>query len=395
MSEVVLKIENISKKFCKSLKKSMFYGIKDIFHTTVGILPASEKLREGEFWAIDNASFELKKGQTLGIIGKNGSGKSTMLKMLNGIFMPDKGRIEVVGRVGALIEVGAGFHPLLSGRENIYINGSILGMSKKEIDAKYDDIVNFADIGDFIDAPVKHYSSGMFVRLGFAVAIHCEPDVLLVDEVLAVGDIGFQSKCFNKIGEIKKRGAAIVLVSHNMHSISTFSDRVLFLNSGKHKWFDSVSEGVSEYKKIFISEDDLGIQKIVTGNDHIEFKHVKIEKQKLNPRDSFRISMDYDSKKEYKNAEVDLAVFTNKQQGIYFQATNKTFNKEIKLKLGAGRLNFVINEIPINNDNAMVAMAIWSEGRKEKLFWWRVNIVFNDVLGSTGNNFLNVDYEVS
>jgi len=199
--DVVVKVEHVSKKYCKSLKRSMFYGVHDIGRNMVGLSAHSERLRDGEFWAVDDVSFELKKGETLGIIGPNGSGKTTLLKMLNGIFWPDKGKITVRGRVGALIAVGAGFHPLLTGRENININGAILGMSKKEINEKFDDIVEFADIGDFIDYPVKFYSSGMYVRLGFAVAVHCKPDILLVDEVLAVGDLGYTFKCYRKISE--------------------------------------------------------------------------------------------------------------------------------------------------------------------------------------------------
>jgi len=213
--KVAIKVEKVSKKYCKSLKRSMLYGIKDIARNTLGQSSHSHRLRKQEFWAVDDVSFEVKKGETLGIIGPNGAGKTTLLKMLNGIFWPDKGKITIKGRVGALIAVGAGFHPMLSGRENIYINGAILGMTKKDVDAKFDDIVEFADIGDFLDTPVKFYSSGMFVRLGFAVAIHCEPDILLVDEVLAVGDRNFQIKCFRKMHELKKKeDVSIVLVSH-------------------------------------------------------------------------------------------------------------------------------------------------------------------------------------
>ncbi len=193
--EVAVLVEHVSKKYCKSLKRSMFYSLSDISRNMLGFGSHPSRLRRDEFWALDDVSFEVKRGETLGLVGPNGAGKSTMLKMLNGIFWPDKGRITVRGRVGALIEVGAGFHPLLSGRENIYVNAAILGMGKKEVDRKFDSIVAFADIGDFLDAPVKHYSSGMFVRLGFAVAVHCDPDILLVDEVLAVGDTAFQSKC--------------------------------------------------------------------------------------------------------------------------------------------------------------------------------------------------------
>src|SRR3990172_3423613 len=209
MDDVVIKAEHVSKKYCKSLKHSMSYGLQDIGRNLVGLSSRSELLRKNEFWAVDDVSFELKRGEALGLIGPNGCGKSTLLKMLNGIFWPDKGKITMKGKVGGLIEVGAGFHPLLTGRENVYINGAILGMSRKEIDDKFDDIVEFADIEDFIDAPVKSYSSGMFVRLGFAVAAHCEPDVLLVDEVLAVGDVNFQNRCLRRINEMMARCAVI------------------------------------------------------------------------------------------------------------------------------------------------------------------------------------------
>src|SRR3990172_12206671 len=215
MSDVLIKVEGVSKKFSKSLKRSMLYGIQDISRSMLGLAPKTDELRPGEFWSVDNVSFEVRRGECLGVIGPNGAGKSTLLKMLNGIISPDKGRIEIKGRVGALIEVTAGFHPMLTGRENIYIAGSIHGLSKKEIDRKFDDIVAFSELGDFIDTPVKHYSSGMNVRLGFAIAAQMRPDVLLIDEVLAVGDIGFSTKCLNAIGEIIEN-SAVIFVSHSV-----------------------------------------------------------------------------------------------------------------------------------------------------------------------------------
>lgn len=194
-----IKVENVSKKFCKSLKRAMIYGMKDIGRDIFHINTKSDELRKDEFWALKNISFEVKKGECLGIIGANGSGKSTLLKLLNGIYMPDIGKISINGNVGALIQIGAGFNPMLSGRENIYVNASILGMSKVEIDKKFDSIVEFAGIGDFLDMPVKNYSSGMYVRLGFSIAINIEPKVLLIDEVLAVGDLAFQNMSLQKL----------------------------------------------------------------------------------------------------------------------------------------------------------------------------------------------------
>lgn len=245
--EPAITLDLVSKKYCRTLKRSMLYGVHDISRNMLGLGSHSERLRKGEFWAVEDLSLEVKAGEALGIIGPNGAGKTTILKMLNGIFWPDKGRITIRGRVGALIEVGAGFHPLLTGRENIYVNGAILGMSKREVEEKFEAIVEFADVGEFIDAPVKHYSSGMFVRLGFAVAVHGQPDVLLVDEVLAVGDKEFQIKCYHKMHEVRSSGTTIILVSHNEYTIREQTDTCLYLDQGRVKYQGSSEEGISFY----------------------------------------------------------------------------------------------------------------------------------------------------
>ncbi len=392
--KIAIKVEHINKKYCKSLKRSMIYGIEDIGKNMVGLNANSGKLRKNEFWAIDDVSFEVKKGETLGIIGANGSGKTTLLKMLNGIFWPDKGKITIRGKVGALIQIGAGFHPLLTGRENIYINAAILGMTKKEVDKRFDDIIEFADIGDFLDTPVKFYSSGMFVRLGFAVAVHCDPDILLVDEVLAVGDEGFQNKCFNKIGELKKNGTTTILVSHNMHIISTFTEKIIFLNNGNAKYFISVAEGIKEYTKLFNEKKDLGIEKICTGNDKIKFHDININNRIFFPGDFFSISMEYDSIIDYDEADIDIAILSSNELAIYFQATNRAYNKIINLKNGKHILDVKIEDIRINNATVKIAIAIWAKNRSELLFWWRIPVEFNGVAYSTGKNFLKVLYKV-
>jgi len=261
-NDVAIKVENVSKKYCKSLKRSMLYGIKDITKNALGLSSNSSFLRKEEFWAVDDISFEVKKGETLGIIGPNGAGKTTILKLLNGIFWPDKGKITIKGKTGALISVGAGFHPMLTGRENIYINGAILGMSREEVDEKFDAIVEFADIGDFLDAPVKFYSSGMFVRLGFSVAVHCDPDILLVDEVLAVGDKDFQIKCYQKMHDIKKMGATIILVSHNEYTIREQTQKCLYINEGSVKFLGSSEKTISLYlKDLFTNKSKASIGK--------------------------------------------------------------------------------------------------------------------------------------
>jgi lipopolysaccharide transport system ATP-binding protein len=230
--ETVISVEKVSKKYCKSLKKSMYYGATDIGRNMFGLSSKSGSLRKDEFWALNDISFEVKKGETLGIIGPNGSGKTTLLKLLNGIFWPDKGKITVKGRVGALIELGAGFHPLLTGRENVYINGAILGMTKRQVDEKFDEIMEFADIGDFIDSPVKNYSSGMYVRLGFSIAIHSSPDLLLVDEALSVGDAQFVQKCLGWFTQFREKGGTTIFVSHDMNLIKTNCEKAILLEHG-------------------------------------------------------------------------------------------------------------------------------------------------------------------
>lgn len=206
----------------------------------------SDGLREHEFWALQNVSFELRPGETLGIIGPNGAGKSSVLKLLFRIFRPDRGDVKVKGRVTGLIELGAGFHPMLSGRENVFINGSILGMKQKEVRAKYESIVEFAELSEFMDMPVKNYSSGMYARLAFAIAAHADPDVLLVDEVLAVGDASFQARCYDWIEDIRKKGCTIVMVSHHMHLLQGAS-RLLYLREGQQQVLDTPAVAIERY----------------------------------------------------------------------------------------------------------------------------------------------------
>src|SRR5690554_2457326 len=254
-SEILVKVENLSKKFCKDLKTSLWYGVKDLASGVSGNKNERE-LRPKEFWAVKDISFELRRGECLGLIGHNGAGKSTLLKILNGLINPDAGKVTIKGRVGALIELGAGFNPILSGRENIYNNGAILGFTKKEIDDKLDEIIDFAEIREFIDMPVQNYSSGMKVRLGFAVTAQMEPDVLIIDEVLAVGDLGFRIKCLNRIGEMLN-SCAVIFVSHSMTQVSRICTKGLLLQKGEVLSSDiSVSKTISKYYSLFKVEDE-------------------------------------------------------------------------------------------------------------------------------------------
>jgi lipopolysaccharide transport system ATP-binding protein len=252
----VIQVDRVSKKFSRSLRHMMLNAPLDIGRSILGLNRRSEELRKGEFWAIDEVSLSLDQGMRIGLIGRNGSGKSTLLKMLNGTLLPDRGSIQIRGRVGALIELGAGFHPVLTGRENIFINGSIMGMKTLDIRKKFEDIIAFADIGDFLDSPVKFYSSGMYVRLGFSVAVHSEPDILLMDEVLAVGDIAFQKKCFDRLDSIVQKGTTIIFVSHSMAAIQRFCPISMLLEKGKTVFLGDSREAAAKYYQSMMAVDE-------------------------------------------------------------------------------------------------------------------------------------------
>lgn len=246
MSEVAIRVDDVSKLYklydkpSDRLKESLVLTRKKLYK---------------EHYALHNVSFDVKRGETVGIIGTNGSGKSTILKIITGVLNPSGGHVEIDGRISALLELGAGFNMEYTGIENIYLNGTMIGFSREEIDAKMQDILDFADIGDFVHQPVKTYSSGMFVRLAFAVAINIDPEILIVDEALSVGDVFFQAKCYKKFEDFKKMGKTILFVSHDLGSISKYCDRVVLLNRGKKLAEGTPKEMVSMYKRIMVNQD--------------------------------------------------------------------------------------------------------------------------------------------
>lgn len=279
-SEVLVKVEGLSKKFCKDLRTSLWYGFKDLFFDLKSKINPEVQLREKEFWALKNISFELTRGECLGLIGHNGAGKSTLLKILNGLIKPDAGKVLIKGRVGALIELGAGFNPLLTGKENMYVNGAILGFSRKEMDEKLEEIIDFAEIREFINMPVQYYSSGMKVRLGFAIAAQMEPDVLIVDEVLAVGDLGFMLKCFKTIDVILPR-TAIVFVSHSMPQISRLCNQIVLLEKGEVKYQGTdIAKAIDLYYSHFGNSES----NLVYSDGSIQLEDVQI----VNPNSSIK-----------------------------------------------------------------------------------------------------------
>ncbi len=258
MTDTIIQVENLGKKYIlghqmqggyATLRDQLTGGAKSLGHRLVSTLnsKSTPNLTREEFWALNDVSFEIKQGEVVGIIGRNGAGKSTLLKILSRIVEPTSGEIAITGRVASLLEVGTGFHPELTGRENIYLNGAILGMSKVEIKKKFDEIVAFSEVEKFLDTPVKRYSSGMYVRLAFAVAAHLEPEILIVDEVLAVGDAAFQKKCLGKMDDVAREGRTVLLVSHNMLSVQGLCSRAIWLHGGKVVEEGNSAQVISHY----------------------------------------------------------------------------------------------------------------------------------------------------
>jgi lipopolysaccharide transport system ATP-binding protein len=247
MSKVALELSHVWKKFRRGEKHN---SLRDFIPATTKrffSMNNRDELQEKEFWALKDISYQVEHHTAIGIIGPNGAGKSTILKLLSGILRPNRGAIKVNGRLSALIEVGAGFHPDLTGKENIYLNGAILNMTRKEIDKKLDEIVEFSGLQDFLDTPVKRYSSGMYARLGFSVAAHVYPDILLVDEVLSVGDMKFQQRCIEKMISIRDNGSTIIFVSHNLESVNILCPETIFLQTGQIQKVGATSEVIREY----------------------------------------------------------------------------------------------------------------------------------------------------
>ncbi|MGH9940784.1 MAG: ABC transporter ATP-binding protein [Pyrinomonadaceae bacterium] len=304
--------------------------------------------RPQDFWAVRDVSFEVPRGEALGIIGHNGAGKSTILKLLSNITVPSSGEIMINGRLSALIEVGSGFHPELTGRENIYLNGSILGMRRREIADKLDSIVEFAGIHQFIDTPVKRYSSGMYVRLGFSIAAHLDPDILLLDEVLAVGDAGFQAKCIQRINELKRAGTTIVFISHDLDAVEKLCDRVLLMQQGMLLAAGSAHEVLAQYQdtatKFVVSappgHNSASLLRQVVINSLTFFDAAGHETSAFRTGEPLTARLDYEAHEAV--ADIVFEVFFYGQDGsLHSQLTTAPDGRRINLQPGAGTVEFV------------------------------------------------------
>ena len=307
MPEVLIQAENVGKKFCRDLKKSLWYGVKDSVCDLLQVSPEyrTDTLRDQEFWANSDITFQVQRGECLGLIGGNGAGKTTLLKMLSGLIKPDTGNITVKGRVGALIAIGAGFNPVLTGRENIMVYGSILGMSIQQTKDKLDQIIDFAEISDAIDSPVRTYSSGMNVRLGFSTAVNLlRPDILLLDEVLAVGDLGFRRKCYAAVDELLDN-AAVIFVTHSMDHVRYLCNNVLFLDRGRGEPM-SMLEGT----KAYIASQRGSAQNKNHGKvfPPVISANVALKNREVNQRDNIELELELELESRIANPTLQITI---------------------------------------------------------------------------------------
>ncbi len=366
-NEPFITVEHVGKKFCRSLKKSLWYGLQDIY-TEVSGRQRSHDLRPDEFWALTDVSFELRRGECLGVIGPNGSGKSTLLKIINGLLRPDRGRIIVRGRTGALIELGTGFNPILTGRENIYNNAAVLGIHKADIDRKLDEIIDFAEIREFIDTPIQSYSSGMKVRLGFAVAAHLKPDVMLIDEVLAVGDVGFRAKCYLKISELIEN-CAVIFVSHNMSQIAKLCSKVLVLDRCRGISLSEPPQGIERYNSLFPD-----MQTVVAGTGEAKIEQLTLLDSHNRSTETFayneamriRFNLEVaDCHEEY----VISITFMNADSNLLAQCHSRYNNVTLTNTKKPGTVSVSIQNLPLNPGIYYINIIVFDKNNTKHLLW--------------------------
>ena len=372
--EFAIAIENLGKKYRIGQQRAkgdgMRHAIESAVRTPLAWIQArrQERLKQVDFWALRGVSLQIKRGETVGIIGSNGAGKSTMLKLLSRITVPTEGRIRVRGRVASLLEVGTGFHPELTGRENIFLNGAILGMSRAEITRKFDQIVEFAEIDEFLDTPVKRYSSGMYVRLAFAVAAHLDPEIMIVDEVLAVGDASFQKKCLAQMGNIAGTGRTIVFVSHNVEAVRTLCQRVIWIKDGLLHKDGEAEEVIGDYF------DNIVIEKVqeVTNLDYgLVFEKVVLrnelgeECREFKPGEDLTVEIHYYAQKPVERPYIILSITGN--NGGCFTANMLLDGRRPEVLIGRGKLSCRFRSIPLYPQKYAVRICIRAENGTDNI----------------------------
>lgn len=369
----VIELNHVWKKFRKGEKlDSLRDFLPHIFRKTVSL---DGSLKKEEFWALQDVSFQIKSGEVVGIIGSNGAGKSTTLKLLAGIIKPNNGKINICGRISALIEVTAGFHPELTGRENVYLNGTILGMRKREIDAKFDEIVEFSGVGEFIDTPVKRYSSGMYSRLGFSVAAHMDPDIMLVDEVLSVGDMAFQAKCAQKMRELMQSGATIIFISHNLPLVKSLCAKVYLLDGGKLIKEGNSEEVISYYQKKVdaIQEEEL-IKRIKSTDGRVYIdqslqvnitsvtltSHAQKPQEQFEIGDTINVNINFSVKQKIENPIFILDII--RPDGVLCCSCNSKYsNFSTGTIQNDGTIKIILKELNLAQGIYIVKASIWDK----------------------------------
>jgi lipopolysaccharide transport system ATP-binding protein len=381
MSDTVISVQDLSKRFrigakessADSLLHSIAHSLSAPFRNYKNLKKLTRFDQEDEtvFWALKDINFEVKQGEVLGIIGHNGAGKSTLLKILSRITEPTSGEIKLNGRVSSLLEVGTGFHPDLTGRENVFMNGTILGMTKKEIDRKFDEIVEFSGVEKYIDTPVKFYSSGMKVRLGFAVAAHLEPEILIVDEVLSVGDIGFQRKCLGKMNEVAGSGRTILFVSHNMAAVENLCTSGLLLDHGKSFFLGPVKDAVRQYISLFrpntpggffgekIKRIGSGVAKLTSfwlgDKDNHRMDIVKTG-------DEVRLNFEIQSEGSFEQVDIGFSVHREEDDQLLFILYSSYTGKAFQLEAGENNIHCAIASLPLPEGKFLVKAQIMTQG---------------------------------
>ncbi len=358
----ILEVQHISKKFALGAKQESYLSLRDAFTKPFRQKQESNK----SFYALNDVSFEVYPGESIGIIGRNGAGKSTLLKILSKITPPTTGKIICRGRVASLLEVGTGFHPELSGRENIYMNGSILGMRKSEIDKHFDDIVDFSGVEKFLDTPLKRYSSGMQLRLAFAVAAHLEPEILIIDEVLAVGDADFQKKCLGKMNEISKSGRTVLFVSHDLSAVSTLTEKSILLNKGEVVQFGSTPSVIQGYSSNF-NQSNVHIQEAIDNRPCVTRVELTTSEGGILQANEKTLAINFEVQLPYdvKGLALSLQVFNHLNQPVIY---NWLFDEGASLirKKGAHKMSIKYDKIKLYQGNYFVRVHLAETITKNK-----------------------------
>jgi lipopolysaccharide transport system ATP-binding protein len=387
MADIMIKAENLGKLYRIGAQQARYRTLRETLVNSVvtplrrmraKFQPSSIQHSKDFIWALKNVSFEVKQGEVIGIIGRNGAGKSTLLKILSHITEPTEGRVALRGRVGSLLEVGSGFHPELTGRENIYLNGAILGMRRVEIDRKFDEIVAFSEIENYLDTPVKRYSSGMSMRLAFAVAAHLEPDILLVDEVLAVGDVEFQKKCLGKMGDVVKEGRTVLFVSHNMTAIQNLCQRGILINKGQVYEDGNVSDVIGKYLSINNEYNkfcpELGLR---SGNYLAKIENFWISPK--HPQTGKPVEFHFEiSRPKVSNTELvaELAVsFLTEINAPVFQLFSRHMGKEFIIKPGITHLKVKVENLLLTPGNYHINL--WLGNGNNPIDWIQDCFILN------------------